>query len=235
MSDLLAALQLGDSLFPSGAFSHSFGLEALVADRVVDSAADLAEVLDVHLRQRLAYSDLPALMAAHAAGGDPLAAHAAGGDPEPLFAIDRSLTAVKLAREEREASGRMGLRLATECVRLVPAPALAALVAGVREGRTPGNAAVALGLATRAFGVGAREAGLVACYAASAALVSAAMRLLRLGHGRAQAVLLAAHPAMRAAVATAEDVDWRDLRPCAPQLDVASARHQRAAARLFAS
>jgi urease accessory protein len=224
MRDLLPALQLGDSLFPSGAFSHSSGLETLVADGVVMSAAHLAEVLDVHLRERLARSDLPALLAVHATD-----------DPALVRKIDRALSAVKLASEERAASERMGLRLATECARLTPAPALEALIADVRGGRTPGNAAVAMGLATRALGLSREDAGLVLCYSASAALVSAALRLMRLGHGEAQAVLLAAHPAMRAAVTAALDVDWRDLGPCAPQLDVAAARHQRAATRLFAS
>ena len=224
MRDLLPALQIGDSLFPSGAFSHSSGLETLVADGVVTSAAHLAEVLDVHLQERLARSDLPALLAVHAAD-----------DPALVREVDRALSAVKLSSEERAASERMGLRLATECARLAPAPALKALIADVRAGRTPGNAAVALGLATRALGLSWEDAGLVLCYSTSAALVSAALRLMRLGHGEAQAVLLAAHPAMRAAVTAALDVDWRDLGPCAPQLDVAAARHQRAAIRLFAS
>lgn len=222
---MLAALQLGDSLFPSGAFSHSLGLEALVADGVVRSAATLAEVLDVHLREKLARSELPALLAVHS-GAD---------DPDLVCAIDRALSAVKLAREDRQGSERMGLRLATESARLAPAPALDALLAAVRARRTPGNAAVALGLAGRAMGLEASETALVACYTASSALVSAAMRLMRLGHGEAQAVLLGARPAMLAAVEAAAGLDWRDLRPCAPQLDVAAARHERAAARLFAS
>jgi urease accessory protein len=217
-------LQLGDSMFPSGAFSQSFGLEALVADGVVGSAGALGEVLDVHLREKLARSDLPALLAAHAAV-----------ETELVCAIDRALSAVKLAREDREASERMGLRLATECARLAPSTALEQLIAAVRARRAPGNHAVALGVAGRELGLSGTETGLVACYTSAAALVSAAQRLMRLGHGRAQALLLEARPAVGAALATAESLDWRDLRPCAPQLDVAAARHQRAPARLFAS
>ena len=38
---LLAALQLGDSAFPSGSFAFSWGLEGLVADGLVDGEADL--------------------------------------------------------------------------------------------------------------------------------------------------------------------------------------------------
>lgn len=225
MPALLAALQLGDGRFPSGAFTHSFGLETLVADGVVRSPDELAQALDVLLRERLARADLPALLAAHAAGGD-LAA---------VSAIDRELRAVKLALEDRQGSERMGRRLAIEVQRLVVDPALEGFLAAVREGRTPGNHAVALGLAGRALKLDGRETALVASYTAAAALVSAAQRLLRLGHGPAQALLLGARPAMAEAVRIAEGVAPGELCPCAPGFDVASARHERAAARLFAS
>jgi urease accessory protein len=225
---LLAALQLGDSLFPSGAFAQSAGLETLVADAEVRDAAGLGALLRTHLRHRLARADLPVLMAAHAA--------AAAGDLDTVCEADRMLVAVKLAREERVASTRMGQRIAIEAARLAPdAAALALYVEAVAGGHSPGNAAVALGLAAQAMGIPAPEAALLASYSFASSLVSAALRLMRVGHGDAQAVLLEGRPDMEAAVRWARAADWRDLRPCTPQLDIAGARHERAAARLFAS
>jgi urease accessory protein len=223
----LAALQLGDSLFPSGAFTQSSGLETLVADGVVADAAGLRALLRTHLHHRLARADLPVLLAVHAA--------AATGDLATVLEADRLLAAVKLAREERTASSRMGRRIAVEAARLAPAPILLAFLAAVREGRTPGGAAVAQGLAAQAMGIDAERAALLACYSFGAALVSAALRLMRAGHGDAQAVLRDCRPDMAAAVAAAAAADWRDPRPCASQLDIAGARHERASARLFAS
>ena len=43
---LLAALHLGDSAFPSGAFAFSWGLEGLAADGLVTAEADLALLLE---------------------------------------------------------------------------------------------------------------------------------------------------------------------------------------------
>src|ERR1700704_5337196 len=102
MNDLswLAALQLADSQFPSGAFTQSHGLEALAADGLLANRESLVAVLEVSLRERLATSDLPALLAAHAAAK--ASTHAEVRD------IDHLLTATKLAREEREASVRVG-------------------------------------------------------------------------------------------------------------------------------
>jgi urease accessory protein len=226
-SGLLAALQLGDSLFPSGAFTQSAGLETLVADGEVRDPPDLRALLRTHLHHRLARADLPVLLAAHAA--------AAAGDLDTVLEADRLLAAVKLAREERAASARMGRRIAIEAARLAPGPVLAAFVEAVRGGRSPGGAAVAQALAAEAMGIAASPAALLACYSFGAGLVSAALRLMRIGHGDAQAVLRDCRPDMVAAIAAARAADWRDPRPSAPQLDVAGARHERAPARLFAS
>jgi urease accessory protein len=226
-SPFLAALQLGDSLFPSGAFSHSYGLEALVADGIVCDASSLGLLLGVQLREKMAVADLPALLAAHEAAGR--------GDEERPVQVDRALTAVKLAREDREGSARVGRRLLAECARLAPSRALSAHLRSVERGEAPGNSAVALGLATQSMGVEAPDAALVACYSFCSSVVSAAMRLLRIGHGETQAVLRSCHPVMVAAVERARRTPWTEMAPSTPELDVAYARHERAEARLFAS
>jgi urease accessory protein len=223
----LAALQLGDSLFPSGAFTQSSGLEALVADGEVTDVAGLRDLLRLHLLHRLARADLPVLLAVHAA--------APSGDLDTVLEADRLLAAVKLAREERLASSRTGRRIAAEAARLAPAPVLTAFADLAAAGRSPGCAAVAQALAAQAFGIAAEPAALLACYTFGSALVAAALRLMRIGHGDAQAVLRDCRSDAADAVEIARHADWRDPRPCAPRIDVAGARHERAPARLFAS
>lgn len=215
---LLAALQLGDSAFPSGAFTQSYGLETLVAERAVANAADVETVLAAHLRHRLARADLPALLAAHRA--------AAEQDAGLVLRIDSALTAIKMTREERHASHRMGARLMAEARRLAPHPMLET---------NPQNAAVAFALAGLAMGLSARECAFTYGYSFASSLLSASMRLLRMGHGEAQAVLRRSHPVIEQAVDGAETVSWEALSPYAPRLEMAAARHERAAARLFAS
>ena len=221
----LAMLQLADSAFPSGAYTLSHGLETLVAEGLVGDAMDLAAALDVALRARLGRTDLPAL----------LAAWDAAPDLAPAIAVDRRLSAAKLAREEREASARVGLRLAVEVGRLTSAPILATFVAAIEEGRTPGNGAVALGLAARDLGIARRDAALLAGYGFANGFVSAALRLGRIGHGVAQRLLREAGPAIVAAVDLAQTTDPDDLFACAPMFDVAMARHETAPVRLFAT
>jgi urease accessory protein len=211
-------------MFPSGAFTQSHGLEALVADGLLDGPDALRRTLEMSLLQRMANADLPALLAAHSA------------DHAEVLAVDHRLSMVKLSREERDASVRVGRRVAAEVLRLVPEDeALSALAAAIDESRSPGNASVAQGVAAAALGVSAHGAALGACHSFAIALISAAMRLTRLGHGDAQAVLRSVQPVMVEAVAIASNVPWQKMRSSAFQLDIAVARHERSAARMFAS
>ena len=225
---LLRLLQLGDSGFPSGAYTLSHGLETLAADGLVRGGDALPSLIKVHLLARFARSDLVSLLAAHDA------AHLADADRR-ITSIDRRLTASKLAADERLGSERVGRRLAVEVSRLVPADRIIAFLAAVEGGTSPGNAAVAFGLAGQALGIDRRRTALAAASAQVMGLVAAAVRLGLIGHGAGQACIAGAAPVIVAAVDLASSRDWRDLRPSAPQLDIALARHERAPARSFVS
>jgi len=223
-NQLLGLLQLADSAFPSGAFTFSHGLETLVEEGAVRSAADVAGLLEVSLLDRLGRADLVILLAVHEAA-----------DLDEVLELDRQLSTVKLAVDDRVASQRVGRRLAIEVSRLVDDERVAAYVVALSDGRAMGNAAVALGEATRAFGVPSTDAALGAAWSFSSGLCAAAVRLGLMGHGDGQRILRDAGPIMARAVEQAAAADPSDLRPSAPELDVALARHETAAAHLFAS
>ena len=224
MNPLLGILQLTDSGFPSGAFTLSYGLETLVADGAVRSPDDVAALLQVSLLDRLARADLVVLIGVHGASG-----------LDEVLELDRRLSTVKLAAGERTASQRVGRRLANEVSRLTPDALLASYVAAVDAGRTPGNAATALGLALRAFRVPALEAAVAAAWGFANGLCTAAVRLGLIGHGDAQRILRESGAVIEGAVAQAMAADPDRLRPSGPQLEVALARHEIADAHLFAT
>lgn len=236
---LLRLLQLADSGFPSGAYTLSNGLETLAAAGVVADVDQLATFVRVYLLSKFARSDLVSLAAAHAA------AHAAAGPSvdattddetlERIVAIDRHLTASKVAADDRAGSARVGRRLATEVARLAPTTTLTGFLAAIADGRTSGNAAVAFGLAGRAFGVGPRETALAAGSALVTGLATAGVRLGLIGHGAAQRIIVESGPAVVSAVEEALAGDWRQLRPSAPQIEIALALHETAPIRQFAS
>ena len=236
---LLRLLQLADSAFPSGAYTLSNGLETMVTDGAIGNADDLAGFVRVYLLAKFARSDLIALLAAHDAADqrtDEAGGPAADADRvERIVAIDGRLTAAKIAAHDRIGSARVGRRLTTEVARLVPSASLLAFLQAIEDQRTAGNAAVAFGLAGRAFGVDQRKTALAASSALVIGFGAAAVRLGLIGHGAAQRLVAEAASEIVLAVDVATRGHWSDLRPSAPQIEVGLAAHETAAARQFAS
>ena len=72
-------------------------------------------------------------------------------------------------------------------------------------------------------------------YAALAALLAAAMTILRLGQNAAQALLTAALARTPSLIAAAEETPLAQIGWFNPWLDIAAARHESANARMFIS
>ena len=221
---LLPLLQLSDSAFPTGSFSHSLGLEALVASRAVRDETTLEAAIDDYL-VALSTSDCAALRGA-----------AEAGCLERIIALDRALAATKLARESRAASAATGASLLASIAALeIDDAQLSAYHAAVHDDATPGSHAIAYGLVTRAFGIDAGEAVTAYTYAAAAGLVAAGQKLLPIGQRAAQSVLFRLHDLIALSVEVSSAVDTADPFAFAPVTEIASMSHERQQTRLYIS
>jgi urease accessory protein len=223
-TELLALLQVADSAFPIGSFSHSLGLESLAAGGALASAADLSRNGE-RLLGALATSDLPAARAAHSAD-----------ELESLVAADHAVAATRAARESREASAAMGRRMIVAAGAIgVDHPLLAAYEEAVRAGRTPGSHPVVWGSSLRATGVPLDAALHGLAFSILSGFVAAGQKLIPLGQGAAQGVLRGLQRAVATAVARSRELDPLDVFAFAPELEIASMAHERLDGRLFAS
>ena len=221
LPSLWRLLQTTDSLFPTGAFSHSGGLEGLVADGILKSADDGQGAIEEILRHSFARVDLPACGMAHRA--------ALAGDAGMLAQIDGRLDSLKSARESREASRSLGRR------RLRVVASLEEFRRQVQEDRSPGHQAVVTGMHGALDGIPREETMLAFAYGTAAGLVSSAMKLLPLGQTRGQALLSRLGESMAESVRAADGLDLEDLGSFLPLLDIAMMRHEAAPTRLFIS
>ena len=212
-------LQTTDSLFPTGAFSHSGGLEGLAGEGVLKTAEDAERAIGEILERSFATVDLPACALAHRAADD----------ADRLVEIDLALEALKVPRELREASRSLGRR------RLKVVASLEEYRRRVEADRSPGHQAVVTGVHTALAGVPRGEALLAFAYATAAGLAASAMKLLPLGQTRVQALLSKLGETAPAWVAAAETMALEDLGSFTPALDIAAMRHETAAPRLFIS
>ncbi len=220
---LLRLLQISDTAFPTGSFSHSMALEAFYEAGELRDADDLERVVGLHL-STLATSDCVALRASY------------GAELEEIFRVDRLLTATKPARELRQASSSTGKRFLLSVAALgVEGEVFGAFTEAVREGATPGNLAVGHGVAGPALGLDLDETLHVYLYAGAAALVAAGQKLIPLGGSAAQRVLYELGGEIPQAANAGENVEIEDMHAFAPTIDARSMLHERQRTRLYIS
>ncbi len=221
-------LQTADTFYPTGGYAHSFGLEGLVAEGVVKDLPSL--------RRLLRESTLPSLRQAEL----PLTAHAWRAlGPPPDWARVGELgvlsSALKTAREARQASADIGRQRVELLRRLHASPLVEEFLRRLQAGDWPPSAAVAAALEGRVFGVPLSAVLSGVCYTTLSGQLAAAMKLLRLGQNAAQGVLTELLAEAPAAIAAAEAVALEDIGWFNPWLDIAAARHETADARMFIS
>lgn len=224
---LLSLLQLSDSFFPTGAFTHSYGLETYIQNGMVSDKNTLLQVLETYLLESLATSDCPAMLLAYRAEGS--------GDWNRILELDAILTAQKLARESREASHSTGKRMLRAVLGLFPDKRLEQLNELVCLEKTFGNHAVIYGLIAWVIGLGESEAALGFVYTSTAGMVNNAVRLIPLGQNDGQWVLLSLAGVIRKAVEKSFTVSLGELGATAPALEIRSMQHERLYSRLFMS
>jgi urease accessory protein len=223
----LGALQLGDSLFPSGRYTLSHGLEMFVeSGRVVD-AASLEAVVRDYLTESLATCETVAVARANEA--------AIRGDLDQILRIDHLVHALRLPWEVSSSSTRTGRQLVATSRQLVASPILDRFADEIAADRAVGSHAVVFGLLTAAWNIDARTAALAELYAYTAAFVGAAMRLIRLDHVEAQTIIHRLQQDMTEAADIAMGLRVDDMHAFAPLVDIMQMQHERARMRLFAS
>lgn len=223
MSILLRMLQISDTAFPTGAFSHSMGLEAFADAGRLRSAEDLREIVALYLSS-MATSDCVALRVS------------CGAEFGELLRTDQLLLATRLTRELRSASVGVGRRFLASVEALgVEDGRLLRFGEAVRASETPGNLAVCYGVAASALGFGEEEALLSFLYSSVASLVAAGQKLIPLGGSTAQRLLFELHGEMKRAASAGAGLGAEDMYAFAPEVDVRSMLHERQRTRLYIS
>jgi urease accessory protein len=214
-------LQTSDPLFPTGAYAHSLGLEEMARLGVVRDEATLLDFFRVQIIPALTHFELPHLRFAHDA--------ARAGDVPGLCALDRELSAWKVARELRDASAQLGSRRLHALLQIDPCELLQRceaelpwkhhlVVYGAQMRNVPLDAALTAYL-----------------YQSLSGFCVAAMKLVRIGQEGCQRALRAALALAPHAVADSLAVPHGEAGWFNPLLDIASMRHEHADERLFIS
>jgi urease accessory protein len=226
-SQFMALLQLCDTAVPIGTFAFSSGLETYTQQGLIDNASTLREWLETLLHHGVCGSHLLPVALAYRA--------AAGADWPQLIRLDQQLSAMKHARELREASMKTGQSLLKLARQVWPGATVERLYTMQQQGTLAAHHALVLGVLGRELGWDERLSVEAAGYQWLSGMVSAALRLLPLGQLAGQrllASLLASLPPIATAIARQ---GWEDLSSAVPEFDIRAMQHETLYSRLFQS
>jgi urease accessory protein len=223
LADTLALLQFGDSFFPSGAVSFSWGLEGLADSGAVQGAEDVRAFVIGQLRARWAEFDRAVVVAAHTARMS----------LDEVAAIDDQVEIQTPCAELRSGSRRMGEALLSVFARLGIGEA------GTYRDRVKAAAAFAHLPAMQGYlwgraGLGQDHAVALSAHGFATGLLGAGIRLGCLSHIDAQSILIDAR-------AEAARLAARPLAPIAAlsaygiEAEIAVMRHADNNLRVFAN
>lgn len=224
MNSLLRLLQLCDPALPIGGFSHSYGLETYVQKGIVKHRLSAHEFIVQMLARNIRYTDASFVSLAYEC--------VKNGDHSRLQGLDQECSAVKLPKEIRAASIKLGVRL----MKVFEALDENALVRKINSTFSLDfNYPVVYGMLAALMNVEKREALTGFYYNAAAGMVTNCVKLVPLGQQDGQQILFSLHTLITDLVEASMSPDPELVGLCCPAFDVRSMQHERLYSRLYMS
>jgi urease accessory protein len=222
-------LQTTDSLFPSGGYAHSYGLEEMVALGKVQSKEDLEDFLMQEILPSLEKLELPYLRYSVKA--------VETNDLEELVKINEEISAWKLTREIRDAGSSQGAQLLRMILEIYQCPISKKCKQLLQDRGEQCQQIVATALLRNAQKTPLASSMIAWVYQVISNFCSAAVKLLRLGELACQKIIhrCISGEKVQRLLSNSLRVKRENAGFFNPMLDLASARHELAFSRLFIS
>jgi urease accessory protein len=227
MSSFLSLLQLSDPALPIGGFSHSAGLETYVQLGIVNDKNTAKEFIIQQLSRNIFFTDAAFVSFSYDA--------AEKKDLLELIKRNEECSAVKLAREMREASQKMGGRLSklfsSFCNNVIADQFLNA----VKENNSAPHYSVAFGLFAYACQISKNDMLHAFYYNIAAGMVTNSVKLVPLGQKAGQEILFSLHSLIEDLVKKSITPDQAMIGVCCTGFDIRSMQHEQLYSRLYMS
>lgn len=227
INSTLSLFQLCDSNFPTGGFSHSFGLETYIQNDVVHDPDSFAEWLHVYLKEQLMYADGLGARLAYEALDD--------GDLEKVWHLDRVLTLQNMAEETRSGTQQMGRHMIKMAAELYAAETLQTYKHRIKQKASFGHPVLVFTMAAHYLAVPKQETLIYYLYSTVVSLVQNAVRAIPIGQTAGQKIIQKTHPVLYEIAEEIRRLDEEELGAISPGIELSQMQHERVNVRIFMS
>lgn len=227
MNNLLSLLQLSDPALPIGGFSHSAGLETFVQYGIVKDRTSAKEFIVNQLSHNIQFTDAAFVSLAYDA--------AEKNDMEALLLLDDECTGVKLPKEMRQASQKLGWRLMKIFSSLTSSSSIREYREAIENNKVVGHYSVVFGLLSYALQLSKKDALTGFYYNAAVGMVTNSVKLIPLGQQDGQEILFSLHELVVELVDKSLEPDRKLIGLCCTGFDIRCMQHEQLYSRLYMS
>jgi urease accessory protein len=224
---LFNLLHLSDPTLPIGGFSHSAGLETYVQLGIVKNAATAKQFIVGMLSQNIKYSDAAFMSLAFTTTQN--------NDWNKLISLDEECTAIKLPKEIKEASQKMGMRLLKIFVDVYPQGFAEKYLRAIQSKVLSGHYCIAFGIYACLLNISLQDALTGFYYNAAVGMVTNCVKLVPLGQMDGQQLLFSLQPLIEELANDSLQPDENMLGLCCAGFDIRCMQHEQLYSRLYMS
>jgi len=224
---LLRLMQIHDSAFPIGSFTQTYGMETYIQEDIIRTKEDLIAYCTSFLFHNLVRGDAILIQEAYVAAREQ--------DSERLLYLEQLCGAMKLAKESREASVKLGRQFIKTVSPLGADDFLADWKARIDSKEIKGHYAILYGIYSATTGVSAHHAVMTYLFASLNGLVQNAVRAVPFGQTTGVEATYELIEQVTVAAELVSTLTEQDISNNALGIELASMKHEYLYSRLFIS